>query len=32
LPARVGPSGLVGIERPPLSSRDRVRLDSTLAR
>jgi malate dehydrogenase len=32
LPARVGPSGLVRIERPPLSSRDRVRLDSTLAR
>jgi malate dehydrogenase len=32
LPARVGPSGLVRIERPPLSSRDRVRLESTLAR
>jgi malate/lactate dehydrogenase len=32
LPARVGPSGIVHVERPPLSSRDRVRLESTLAR
>ena len=32
LPARVGPRGILRIEPPPLSARDRVRLDSTLAR
>jgi malate/lactate dehydrogenase len=31
LPARVCPSGLLRVDRPPLSSRDRVRLESTLA-
>ena len=32
LPARVGPAGIFQVERPPLSSRDRVRLETTLAR
>jgi hypothetical protein len=32
LPARVGPHGILRIEPAPLSARDRVRLDSTLAR
>jgi malate dehydrogenase len=32
LPARVGPRGILRIEPAPLSARDRVRLDSTLAR
>ena len=32
LPARVGPRGVVRLESPPLSTRDRVRLDSALAR
>lgn len=32
LPARVGPRGIVRLEPAPLSARDRVRLDSALAR
>jgi len=32
LPARVGPLGILRVEPPPLSSRDRVRLDTALAR
>jgi malate/lactate dehydrogenase len=32
LPARVGPRGILRLEQPPLSARDRVRLESTLAR
>jgi malate dehydrogenase len=32
LPARVGPRGILRLESAPLSARDRVRLDSTLAR
>lgn len=31
LPARVGPAGIVRVEPPPLSARDRVRLESALA-
>lgn len=32
LPARVHPHGILRVEPPPLSSRDRVRLDTALAR
>lgn len=32
LPARVGPHGIVRVDAPALSSRDRVRLESALAR
>jgi malate/lactate dehydrogenase len=32
LPARVGPRGITGLEPPALSARDRVRLDTALAR
>ena len=32
LPARVGHKGILRVEHPPLSARDRVRLESTLAR
>jgi malate dehydrogenase len=32
LPARLGPRGILRVEPPPLSGRDRVRLESALAR
>ena len=32
LPARLQPQGILGVEPPPLSSRDRVRLETALAR
>jgi hypothetical protein len=32
LPVRLGPRGIVDLLSPPLSTRDRVRLDSALAR